>query len=525
MRGSRILVVEDEWIVSEDIRVTLEDLGYEIVGVVSSGEEAIRKAQEKKPDLALMDIVLAGEIDGIGAAQCLRDTWNVPVIYLTAYSEKCVQGRTQATDPFGYLLKPFKRSDLRCAIETALYKHQMEMRLMESEQKFRLLYENAPSPYQSLDDTGRLLEVNKTWLELFGYAPAEVIGQWLGNFLAPKYQDPSCGGILCRESEGRIQDVELEMVKKDGSHVAVALDGIVVRDGDGHFKAHYILHDVTERNKSHGEHKWLATAVKQAAEAIVIADKDGNTKYVNPAFERISGYSREEVAGKKLSPLACPDYNEAFQRQLWNTLTRGEVWNGRLVSSKKDGTVYFEDTTVAPVRDDHDEISNFVSVKRDVTREVLLEKELLHAQKMEAVGTLAGGIAHDFNNLLTVILGYSEYLLMDGDLGVSARGDIRKINQAARKGAELVQSLLTFSRKLEPKLGPTNLNHQVEQVKDLLENNTQEDQHFGFPGERAGHYPCGSEPNPASTYEPRRKCKRRDAQWGEVDDSDVQFCP
>ena len=123
------------------------------------------------------------------------------------------------------------------------------------------------------------------------------------------------------ESGGRIQGVELEMVKKDGSHVAVALDGIVVfADGDGHFKAHYILHDVTERNKSHGEHKWLATAVKQAAEAIVIADKDGNTKYVNPAFERISGYSREEVRGKKLSPLACPDYNEAFQRQLWNTL-------------------------------------------------------------------------------------------------------------------------------------------------------------------------------------------------------------
>jgi len=88
---------------------------------------------------------------------------------------------------------------------------------------------------------------------------------------------------------------------------------------------------------------------------------------------------------------------------------------------------------------------------------------------MEAVGTLAGRIAHDFNNLLTVILGYSEYLLMDGDLGESALGDLSKLNQTAHKGAELVQSLLTFSRKLEPKLGPTNLNHQVEQVKNLLE--------------------------------------------------------
>ena len=469
MRKSRILVVEHERRVVEDIRVTLEDLGYEIVGVVSTGEEAVRKAAETKPDLALMDIVLAGEIDGMGAAKSIRDTWNVPVIYLTAYSERRTQDRTQATDPFGYLLKPFKGSDLRCAIETALYKHQIEMRLRESEQKFRFLYENAPSPYQSLDESGRVLEVNKTWLDLFGYSRDEVINQWFGYFLAPKYQEDSCGGVWGRESGGRIQGVELEMVKKDGAPVTVLLDGIVAGDGDGKFKTLHILHDVTDRNKSQVEQKWLATAVEQAAEAIVITAKDGNTQYVNPAFERISGYSLEEVAGKKVSPLESQDYNEAFQRQLWNTLIRGEVWNGRLINRKKDGAVYFEDTTIAPVRDARGEIANFVAVKRDVTREVLLEKELLHAQKMEAVGTLAGGIAHDFNNLLTIILGYSEYLLMDEDIGLSARGDLSKLNQAARKGAELVQSLLTFSRKVEPKLTPINLNHQVEQVKGLLE--------------------------------------------------------
>jgi two-component system, cell cycle sensor histidine kinase and response regulator CckA len=469
MRGSRILVVEDERIVGEDIRLMLEDLGYEIVGVVSTGEEAVQKAEEMKPDLALMDIVLAGEIDGIEAAKQMRAVWNVPVIYLTAYSSQCTQNRTQETDPFGYLVKPFKRSDLRCAIETALYKHDMEMRLRKSEQKFRLLYENVPSAYQSLDDRGLLLEVNEAWLDLFGYSREEVINKSFGDFLAPTYRGGSCGGILARDSEGRLQGVELEMVKKDGAPVTVLLDGIVVGDGDGKFKSHHILHNVTERNKSQAEQKWLATAVEQSAEAIVIADKDGNTQYVNPAFERISGYSRREIVGKKLSPLAGSDYNEALQRQLWKTITRGEVWNGRLESKKKDGTVYFEDTTIAPVRDARGDIANFVAVKRDVTREVLLEKELLHAQKMEAVGTLAGGIAHDFNNLLTVVLGYSEYLLMDGDIGESARGDLSKLNQAAQKGAELVQSLLTFSRKVEPKLSPTNLNHQVEQVKNLLE--------------------------------------------------------
>ena len=468
MRGSRILVVEDERIVGEDIRLMLEDLGYEIVGVVSTGQEAVQKAAETKPDLALMDIVLAGKIDGIEATKQMRAVWNVPVVYLTAYSSQCTQKRTQETEPFGYLVKPFKRSDLRCAIEIALYKHEMEMRLRKSEQKFRLLYENVPSAYQSLDDKGLLLEVNEAWLDLLGYSREEVISQWFSDFLAPNYRGSSCGGILGRDSEGRIQGVELEMVKKDGSPVTVLLDGIVVGDGDGKFKSHHILHNVTERNKSQAEQRWLATAVEQSAEAIVIADKDGNTQYVNPAFERISGYSREEIAGKKLSPLAGPDYNEALQRQLWKTITRGEVWNGRLERRKKDGTIYFEDTTIAPVRDARGEIANFVAVKRDVTREVLLEKELLHAQKMEAVGTLAGGIAHDFNNLLTVILGYSEYLLMDGDIGELARGDLSKLNQAAQKGAELVQSLLTFSRKVEPKFSPTSLNQQVEQVKNLL---------------------------------------------------------
>ena len=141
--------------------------------------------------------MLAGEIDGIEAAKQMRAVWNVPVIYLTAYSSQCTQNRTQETDPFGYLVKPFKRSDLRCAIETALYKHDMEMRLRKSEQKFRLLYENVPSAYQSLDDRGLLLEVNETWLDLFGYSREEVINQWFGDFLAPKLS-----GILLRRDFG-----------------------------------------------------------------------------------------------------------------------------------------------------------------------------------------------------------------------------------------------------------------------------------------------------------------------------------
>jgi two-component system, cell cycle sensor histidine kinase and response regulator CckA len=340
--------------------------------------------------------------------------------------------------------------------------------IRKGEEKWHSILECLPDPIVVYNLEGRAVYVNPAFIDTFGWAAEEVVGVKIDY--VPTEEIPKTKEALERLYKGeKVSSFETKRLTKDGSIIDIKISASLIMDDCGQLVGNIVsLVDITEMKRAGESQKLMATAVEQAAEAIVIADKDGNTQYVNPAFERISGYSREEVAGKKLSPLECPDYNKTFQRQLWNTLARGEVWNGRVIDRKKDGTVYFEDTTIAPVHDDSGETANFVAVKRDVTREVLLEKELLHAQKMEAVGTLAGGIAHDFNNLLTVILGYSEYLLMDGDIGESARGDLNKLNQAARKGAELVQSLLTFSRKVDPKLSPTNLNHQVEQIKELL---------------------------------------------------------
>ena len=153
---------------------------------------------------------------------------------------------------------------------------------------------------------------------------------------------------------------------------------------------------------------------------------------------------------------------------MWDTLTEGKVWTGHITNKKRDGTLFEEDASISPVKDDSGQITNYVAVKRDVTREVSLQKQLLHAQKMEAIGTLAGGIAHDFNNLLQVTLGYSELLLAEKKEEDPEYSDLSKILQSARNGAELVQRLLTFSRKVEPKPIPLNLNRRILQVEKLL---------------------------------------------------------
>lgn len=122
----RIMIVEDEWLVAEEINKCFQKLGYTVTSVVPSGEVAVQKAEEDRPDLILMDIVLQGEMDGIDAARQIRSRFNIPVVYLTANADKKVLERVKTTEPFGYLIKPFEERELHATIEMALYKHKIE---------------------------------------------------------------------------------------------------------------------------------------------------------------------------------------------------------------------------------------------------------------------------------------------------------------------------------------------------------------------------------------------------------------
>lgn len=154
---------------------------------------------------------------------------------------------------------------------------------------------------------------------------------------------------------------------------------------------------------------------------------------------------------------------------MWDTITSGQIWTGHLINKKKDGTLFEEDVSISPVKNDSGEIVNYVAVKRHVTKEVSLQRQLLQAQKMEAIGTLAGGVAHDFNNLLQVVIGYSELILGDEKFPRHYRADLQKIHKSASRGADLVERLLTFSRKTEIKPQPLNLNRRIKEVRKMLE--------------------------------------------------------
>lgn len=238
--------------------------------------------------------------------------------------------------------------------------------------------------------------------------------------------------------------------------------------------------DITESRRAMESQARLVTAVEQAAETIVITDTKGKIAYANPAFEKVTGFTRAEVIGQNPRVLKSGRHSAEFYRDLWSTLVAGRVWSGRLTNRRKDGTLYEEEATISPVHDAAGKIVNFVAVKRDVTREAQLEVQLRQAQKMEAVGRLAGGVAHDFNNLLMGIMGYAEMCRDTIEAGHPIREWLDEIMLGARRSADLTRQLLAFASKqtIAPKV--LDLNDAVAGMLKMLRRLIGEDIDLAF---------------------------------------------
>lgn len=204
--------------------------------------------------------------------------------------------------------------------------------------------------------------------------------------------------------------------------------------------------DITERKKYESEIIKLRTAIEQAPFAIVITDKNGTIEYVNPWFEYITGYSKEEAIGQNPRVLKSGEHDFGFYKNMWDTILNGNVFRANIVNKKKNGEFFTEDAIISPVKKG-EEITHFVALKRDITLELKKERDREQKQRMETVGLVAGGIAHDFNNILTAIMGSGEILLNALKDNNDLYEDAKEIVSAAERGSSLVKQLLYFSKK------------------------------------------------------------------------------
>jgi PAS domain S-box-containing protein len=215
--------------------------------------------------------------------------------------------------------------------------------------------------------------------------------------------------------------------------------------------------EVQVRRRTEAQLLRFKTAIENTAESIILTDTKGEIEYVNSAFEKNTGYSSKEVLGKNPSILKSGRHDKAFYRQMWDTILAGQNWQGHLTNKTKAGKITEVEATISPIPDEVGRLSGFVSVMRDVTRQMAMEKQLVQSQKMEAIGTLAGGIAHDFNNILGAIIGYTQIALFDCPSTGKVAQSLNSVLEACDRAKNLVQQILTFSRKTERERIPVDL--------------------------------------------------------------------
>ncbi len=368
-----------------------------------------------------------------------------------------------------------------CIFSDITDRKRAEDELRESRRQYAALMANLPGmAYRCRNDRSWTMDfVSEGGRALTGYAPEDLVGNLTLSFndlILPAHRERVWSRwqkIL--QDHGQFED-EYEIATRSGEIKWVWEQGEGVYADDGRILAlEGFISDVTARKRAETERERLTRAIEQSGETVVITDAGGTILYVNPAFTRTSGYSREEVLGHNPRLLQSGQHGPDFYRQMWETLHAGETWEGQLVNKNKEGAFYTEQAAISPVRDADGRIVNYVAVKRDISAQLRdqqekedLQTQLLQAQKMESIGRLAGGVAHDFNNMLQAILGYTEMALEQAPPDQPLHLDILEIQKAARRSVLLTRQLQAFARKqsVVPKI--LDLNRAIEGMSGML---------------------------------------------------------
>jgi PAS domain S-box-containing protein len=316
--------------------------------------------------------------------------------------------------------------------------------------------------------TLRFLEVNRGARENLGYSMEEL--RALSPLdMAPGIERAELEAVLAPLRSGRKPVVRLTgwHRRKDGSRYPVEVQIQYAADAERPvFLA--VATDVSELLRAEDSRRRLETAMEQAGEGIVVVDPHGRIQYANPAFDRMMGLTDRTSVEMAIGELSFGPDDETLLADIRRTVARGETWHGRYESTWKDGSRHVRDASVAPVRGPTRQLESLVGVLRDVTRETELERDLLHSQKMEALGRLAAGVAHDFNNLLTVIGGCASSLRREDATGDEAIEAASQIEAAAARAGSLTRQLLAFVRKSPECPAPFDLGDRMSRMGDML---------------------------------------------------------
>ncbi len=429
MAKAQILVVEDDRIVGEDIKESLQGLGFGVPGIVASGEEAIASAREMSPDLVLMDIMLKGDMDGIDAARQIRVEYDIPVVYLTAYADEEVLGRAKLTEPFGYIIKPFEERELRTNIEIALYKHRVERELQASRKWLSTTLKSIGDAVIATDTQGKITLMNPVAESLTGWKQEEAVDVPLQQVFrivnedSREEVDSPVSKVLRQGGIVGLANHTL-LIARDGTEIAIDDSGAPIRDDKGNLiGVVLVFRDVRERRRTEkalsDRERYYRSLISNLREDILVIDPEYRILDVNNSFLSTTGHRREEVVGRKCFEVThgyegpCVEMGEACQ--LAEVFRTGESRSYVHRHEHTDGIHRWVDILLSPLRDEQGNTTHVIETVRDVTDLRTLEEE--KDRLLSLSRDLICVVGHDgrfryLNPAWEETLGYTEQELM-----------------------------------------------------------------------------------------------------------------
>ena len=380
MQKIKVLVVEDEVLVAKDIKSTLQKLGYSVTSIAYSANEALKKAEKESPDLILMDIVLRKGMSSLDAAHKIRSRFDIPIIYVTARSEKKILNAAKETEPYGFLLKPIESKTLGVTIELALHKHKIEKELKEQKQRLTEFMNTDTDAICFIDSNLNILDINKSGLESWDLKRKDIVGKNLLNYVE-------------RGQKKRWQNL-LQEVLKTGKHFSLFNIQVPYQFGEGVvnikvFKAGdglgLIVTDITGQRKA--EDAWRQSEeryrqlIENINEGILMEDKDGVITYVNDPFLKMLGYREDEVLGHKSKEFL--DEGSSTKKKTKQSKRPKDEWEPYEIAWKrKDGKQLFTLLSPKPLYNEKGRFRGSVSVLTDIMERKKAEKELKTSREL-----------------------------------------------------------------------------------------------------------------------------------------------
>ena len=304
--GFKVLLAEDESITALQIKNKLKSWDFDVVAVASSGEEAIEMALEKKPDIVILDIILKGNLDGIDAAEKIKDVLNIPIIYLTAFTDENTMNRAMSTEPKNYILKPFDDNELRFALEMSVYRNKIENELKKTQNYLELITENMVDIVGQVDTKGVFLYVSPSIKKLLGYQTVQILGNSIFEFVHPEDLEMTLNCFnKCMET-GKPEKIRKRVKTSSGDYKWIETMGSPVYDDSNQINGAVIsCRDIGDQINIEDELKsalnYSRNLIEVSLDPMVTISENGEIMDVNSATEDSTGLSRKDLIGTDFS--------------------------------------------------------------------------------------------------------------------------------------------------------------------------------------------------------------------------------